>query len=620
MPTSPSSRRRRTVRRRRAARRRGLLVLGVTAIAGLLLVMMAGRMSSARAALLDAQTGLQEARAAALRGHHGAAAGALARAERRIDEARARASGLPLDLLATIPVVGSPVRAVRTATEAGGEAVGAGRALVHVARDLPTSGRAGIDGHDLSHFHAAALRSAVEIERARNHLERSRRLLAGPASAALPQISGPARGLARDATAALRDLTTARGAMALLGELSDPGTDTRLLVLSQDSMELRPTGGFVGSFGVLHFDHGTASLERFDDVESLAPPSPAMEPPADLAPALRRGWDLSNVNWWPDFPTSAGTAREMYRRQSGQVVDGVIGLTDRTLARLVGALGPLQVPGYAQPVDERTFADRVLYEVELKRPADRPRKQFLVRLSRMVFDELLALPANKVSRATDALDRSFAAGDVQVWFADPARQQRVARIGVDGALPHRARDFLMLVDSNLSAGKANRDVVKDATYRVERGRRGRLVGTLTVTVRNRGAPTPINPYYNGFLRIYVPAGAAVVPEAYPARDDGPAPDGPFRVLSRPVYVRPGEKETVTFRYVLPSTVAPGGDYTLTWLRQAGTPNDTLTAVVGGKEITADPALRELRVQVGFHSPGWFRRFVDGSWVLRRLGI
>ncbi len=386
-------------------------------------------------------------------------------------------------------------------------------------------------------------------------------------------------------------------------------------------MELRPTGGFVGSYGILRFDHGRAHLEEYDSFESLPPANPPMTPPADLASSLDRPWDLSNVNWWPNFPTSAATAREMFRRQTGTTVDGVLAVNYQTLARLLGAFGPVQVPGYDRPVGEQGFADRVLYEVELKRPFDSPRKKFLIRLSRLVFDRLFNLPRAQVPKAVDALDRSFAAGDLQVWFADPARQQRVARLGVDGALPRTKADFLMLADANLTASKANRDLVKDVMYTVTRTDSGRLIASLVVKVENRGVATPINPYYNGFLRVYVPRGARLLPGSSPPSDDGDAKDGPYRVFSRPLYVLPGESETATFEYALPNDVTSGGRYSLTWVRQAGTPADSLTADVAGREFVADPEHRVLRVEAGVDSgPGGLRGFLHDRWLTRQLGL
>jgi hypothetical protein len=99
-----------------------------------------------------------------------------------------------------------------------------------------------------------------------------------------------------------------------------------------------------------------------------------------------------------------------------------------------------------------------------------------------------------------------------------------------------------------------------------------------------------------------------------------AKDGPYRVFSRPLYVLPGESQTVTFEYLLPDGVAPGGRYSLTWVRQAGTPADTLTADVAGREFVADPAHRVLRAEAGFSGPGGLRGFLHDRWLTRQLGL
>jgi hypothetical protein len=141
-------------------------------------------------------------------------------------------------------------------------------------------------------------------------------------------------------------LTAAGHGLSLVSNLTAPGADVRLLLLSQDSMELRATGGFIGSFGVLHFAGGTAALERYDSIAALSVPNPPMAAPEELQRALGSSpWELSNSAWWPNFPTSAANSAEMFRRQGGGEVAGVVAITEHVMARLVGALGPIQLPG-----------------------------------------------------------------------------------------------------------------------------------------------------------------------------------------------------------------------------------------------------------------------------------
>lgn len=592
----------------------------MTAIAGLLSVVYAGQVAQARREFDGVRRDLDVAKEAIFERRYDDAYDALTGAERSLRKVKRDAGTFPFGMLAPLPAIGSPSKALDHAAGAALDVVDAGRILVDAARDLPTSGTKAIDGHDLSEFHAAAEASTVDLERARERLVVAQRKLDGPAGAFLPALSQPARAAQALIDDVAAQLGHAHDGLDLLADLTDPGTDARLLVLSQDTMELRATGGFIGSYGILHFERGTVALEEYDSFEALDSPEPPMEPPAELEPALRRPWDLSNVNWWPDFPTSAEKAREMFRRQRGVEVDGVIALTEHVMADLVGVFGPIEVPGYEKPVTKEGFAERVLYEVELKRPLDVPRKRFLIELSEIVFDRLFTLEGGDVPEVADAVAHAIGAGDVQLWFADPARQARLEGGALSGALPRTERDFLMLVDANLTASKANQHLVRDATYTVGYDDDlGRYLAKLEVQVANEGAETPVNRYYNGFLRVYVPEGVTLASVETPPRDHGPAPDGPYRVLSRALFVRPGESQTVTFEYVLPASVAPGGDYGLTWVRQAGTPADHLTAVIGSKRVTAPPGERTLRVGHRLERSG-LRAWLHDRWLFRKLGL
>ena len=611
--TSPSSR-----SRRRPARRGigpGLVLLSL--VAGLAVLVVAANAASARNELRHAQHDFDAARDAIVSRRDPDANAALDRAERRLRSARSRLGGFPAKLFAVIPVVGSPVAALDGAVAAALEAVDAGRLIASAAARFPTSGAAGIDGHDLSPFHDASVGADADLAAAAELLDGSARALDGPSGAFLPQVSGPAREVQRLVTDVRDQLDSARDGIALLADLTDAGTQARLLVLSQDSMELRATGGYVGSYGVLHFDHGTVQLDDFAATEDLPPTDPPMDPPDGLAEAMPAGWELSNATWWPDFPTSASTAREMFARQGGGEVDGVIALTEYAMARLVGALGPIDVPGYDEPVVEDGFADRVLYEVELKRPQDHPRKRFLVKLSEIVFRRLFSLDAGEVPGVADALGAAIGAGALKEWFASDDRQALIGDSTISGALPVTDGDFLMLVDSNLTAGKANRDLVRDVTYTVRRDDYGRLVARLDIEVRNEGNASPINEYYNGYLRIYVPSGVTTYDPEHPVFAE-PADDGDYGVLRRSIFIRPHESENVRFEYYLPERISDRA-YGLTWVRQAGTPADSLTAVIGSRRYHPPTGGRALHVERSL-SANPVREWLHDRWLFRKLGL
>lgn len=590
---SPSSRK----RRHRHHRRRATSPIGpVKAIVTILVagsaLLTIAHLVSARRDLLLARRDLQAGREALTQRDDAGARSALAAAGSRAGAARAAATGFPLRLLNPVPVLGSPGRALSAAARAGLDGVAAGNIMVDASASFPTSASATVDGHDLSAFHAAADRSVTAVDEANRKLAAAATALRGPAGAALPQVSGPARAMRTEIEGSRRQLSGAAKGLALLGDLTSPDADVRLLLLSQDTLELRPTGGFIGSYGVLHFSHGTAKLEKYAATEDLPDPSPPMAAPLELASFLTRPWSLANANWSPDFPTTATAAAELFRRQGGGDVDGVLGLTELATARLVGALGSLQLPDYAKPVVQDGFDTRVVFEVEQKQPFDVPRKKFLIELANVLFERLFSLPADKLPAVADAVRQSMAAGDVQLWFKDPRRQESLAGTTVEGRLPQTDGDFLMVVDSNMTASKANLNVTKVVDYRVDRDKDRRLVAHVDVQITDDGDRTSINPFYNAYLRIYVPAGSQLIP------DDGfrtkqLARDGPHEVFGQLVIVPAKGHGTVSFNYVLPNTVDKASAYRLTWLRQSGTPRDDLRLTVVGRNDQFDPGARSL---------------------------
>lgn len=554
------------------------------------------KLQAGRAGLNRAKTDIQSARQALAAKDLPGARAALDRAARNLQQASQAGRGTAAAILRPVPLVGSPLKALRAATRAGQEGVTAGRILSDAIDHFPTSGHTAVDGFNLAGFHGATETGAKAVEEADHHLVAARQALQGPAGALLPQISGPAREMLAMLDEAHRQLAAGARGLGLFADLTAADTDARLLILSQDSMELRATGGFVGSYGVLHFKGGTAKLEQYTDAGDLHLPDPPMTAPKELANAVGSAWELTNVNWWPDFPTTARTAVEMFRRQGGGDVVGVIAITEHVMQDLVAALGPVKLPSYAQPVTADGFAQRVLYEVELKQPHDEPRKKFLVELADTVFGHLFSLAPDQVPSVVSALGRAAGAGDLQVYFGAPDRQAAVAGTTLEGALPKVSGDFLMTVETNMSAGKANAELVRDIHYTVAPGPDGRRRATLRIEYRDTGAVTEVNPYYNGYLRVYVPRGSTLIEHGDLTTQAEDAPDGPYGVFSKAVYVPAGGERVVeTFEYLLPESAVDNGHYRLTWLRQSGTNADTLTATIGDRVFTAVADQRRLDI-------------------------
>lgn len=126
----------------------------------------------------------------------------------------------------------------------------------------------------------------------------------------------------------------------------------RYVVLGQNDQELRPTGGFIGSLGIITVADGQI-VER-DYRSSVAwdpstPPTRAMPDP--LRQFLGAGyWYVRDANWSPHFPATATTVLEMLRTDRGVEADGVIAIDSDFAGALIRVLGPFAIGGFPEPV------------------------------------------------------------------------------------------------------------------------------------------------------------------------------------------------------------------------------------------------------------------------------
>jgi hypothetical protein len=141
------------------------------------------------------------------------------------------------------------------------------------------------------------------------------------------------------------------GAQIMPGILGQESSRTYLLLL-QNSDELRPTGGFISAVGRLQVDHGellSMDVEDSYTIDDFAHTYP--DPPQPLLDYMgSEQWVLRDVNWSPDFPTTALDAIKLYQISRPEHVDGVVSLNLKGVGMLVAGLEPLDVQALPDPV------------------------------------------------------------------------------------------------------------------------------------------------------------------------------------------------------------------------------------------------------------------------------
>lgn len=300
------------------------------------------------------------------------------------------------------------------------------------------------------------------------------------------------------------------GAVTFLQRFMGDDQPRRYLVLFQNSSELRPTGGFPGSYGLLTLQSGKVTDWRADDIYN---PDGQIKnlivPPLQLQ-HITPGWGMRDANWFTDFTVSAPKVVELYRQGGGTAVDGVIAIRPDVLGMLLRATGGIALDGYDKVITADNFLPILQSQVEEDRPTGAP-KRIIGDLAPVVLDRLAALPAAQwmtlVSGFADALNRR----DVLAWFSDAPLQAYVDAHAWSGRVGAPDGDYLMTVISNIAGAKT--DAVTATSLKLEtRMQDGTLVHRLSITRRNDGNASPYG-FYNktnrAYIRVLVPEGSTL---------------------------------------------------------------------------------------------------------------
>ncbi|MFH1289620.1 MAG: DUF4012 domain-containing protein [Patescibacteria group bacterium] len=294
------------------------------------------------------------------------------------------------------------------------------------------------------------------------------------------------------------------------------------LVLLQNNMELRPTGGFIGSYALLVFDKGKLIDFEVEDVyEADGQLKGHVEPPEELRRYLgEAGWYLRDSNFDPSFPVSAVRAMWFLEKETGRVVDGVVGLNLFVVQKILESLGPIEITDYQETVSAENLFDKAEHHAEIDFfPGSKKKKNFLSSLSSSLFEKIKVSGKTELLALGSSVASSLSSKDIMLYFDEKQVGDLIYNLGWDGGIKkinciiegyHCIADYLMLVEANLGVNKANYFVERKVSHQVNLGKNGEITEELQIIYQNN-SKTEIFPggSYKNYLRILVPGGSEI---------------------------------------------------------------------------------------------------------------
>jgi len=290
------------------------------------------------------------------------------------------------------------------------------------------------------------------------------------------------------------------------------------LVVFQNNLELRPTGGLIGSFGVLTFEDGQLIDFEIQDV-SYADDNlrGQVEPPSPIKLFLgEENWYLKDANWDPDFLLTAGRIEWFFEKETGRVVDGVIAVNLNLAQRLLGVTGEIELSDLQERINAQNLLEKAAYYSNSETfPGGGKRPDFQRLLVKSIFEKLKTADEGLMINFLKVVAGSLEEKDLLLNFHQTSVFELVKTFNWDGAIPQSylcpneiencLEDYLFINEANFGKNRVNFFLKRMFEPSAVLNKDGWLDHTLKIYYQNLSLSEawPGGRYKN-YLRILVP--------------------------------------------------------------------------------------------------------------------
>jgi len=291
------------------------------------------------------------------------------------------------------------------------------------------------------------------------------------------------------------------------------------LVLFQNNMELRPGGGFIGSYGLLTLEKGRiASFVIHDVYDADGQLKAHIEPPF----AIRRFLKIPHLylrdsNFDPDFTIDAAKAAMFLNIELNQKINGVMAIDLNFVKNILEQIGPVYVSDYNEKVDSQNFFTLTETHAEKNSfPGSTQKKDFLRSLfnamARVLTENKNLSYLNIGKAVSDSIDQksllfAFDKGSVQNIFTVNGWASSLWDSREES--PSFIKDYFGISEANIGVNKVNYFVKRSISQNINIAENGQVSGVVTISYKNTSDGSWPGGDYTNYLRIILPLNSEI---------------------------------------------------------------------------------------------------------------
>lgn len=310
-------------------------------------------------------------------------------------------------------------------------------------------------------------------------------------------------------------------------------TDRHILLMFQNPSEIRPGGGFLGSYADLVVRKG--AMVKLDVRDIYDPDGQLFTNYAPPEAMAEWGvWNARDANWFFDFPTSAEAvmslleASKLYENY-GVKFEVAAAVNIKIIETLLAETGPVPLPAYDLTLTDQNFLREVQREVELGdgKTAGAP-KRILQVLTPVLLERMGNMDGNGVSSLLERLGAHYEKRDLMFYARAPKLEHFIREMDGDGAVYALPSGFwgnyLAIVNANIDGKKSDAVVTQEITVYVDVDSGGGSLTDLAVTRTHRG-DLERELFWRATNRNYIQIYAPPLSELVLLKGNDPAPRG-----------------------------------------------------------------------------------------------
>lgn len=296
--------------------------------------------------------------------------------------------------------------------------------------------------------------------------------------------------------------------------------DRHVLILFENSSEMRPGGGFIGSYADAVFSGGSLkSFEAHDINDADRKFAANIIPPRQLQ-GIEKGWTIADSNWFFDYPLSASKTTGFMEQSglySGKVsFDGVVAISPKVVGDVLDITGPVELAGRNLTITKDNFITEVQKEVQNAQASGVSPKKIISEIAPVILSRLALFDPGKNNNLAKKINGWITGKDLTIYFKDSDIESFIDFYKASGRMFQPSSDFngdyLAVSSANIGSGKSDIFIKQKVFFRTQINLDGMAGNHIEISRHNTAGSK--DPWWyrspnESYVQIFAPSDASL---------------------------------------------------------------------------------------------------------------